>query len=111
MALFCAVLPLNIIFGWSVIIILLENNTSWACFEGFGLNDIFQKYAECKILVRSWFKISADVFGSLTTWNIDVSSAKGLTVDFRFSDKSLMWIRKNKGPSIDPCGTPALTSA
>ena len=35
---------------------------------------------------------------------------KSLTVDFRFSDKSLMQIRKNKGPSIDLCGTPALTS-
>ena len=36
---------------------------------------------------------------------------RNLTVDFRFSDKLLMQIRENKGPSIGPCGTPALTSA
>ena len=40
---------------------------------------------------------------------MDVSFTKCLTVDFRFLDKSLMQIRKNKGPSIDPCGTPAFT--
>ena len=42
--------------------------------------------------------------------NIDVSSAKSLTVDFTLSDKTLMYLRENKEPSIDPCGTPALTS-
>ena len=33
-------------------------------------------YAHSEILVRSWFKISADLLGSLTAWNIDASSLK-----------------------------------
>ena len=90
LTLFCAMLPLNIIFGWFAFVALLENGTSWACFEEYGLNDIFNLYAHSEILGRSWFKISADLLGFLTIWIIDVSSAKRLSVDFRFSDKSLM---------------------
>ena len=63
---------------------------SWDCFKGSGLNDIFHLYAHSKILVGSWFKISTDALGSLTIWNIDVLFSKSLTIDFRFSDKSLM---------------------
>ena len=33
-----------------------------------------------------------------------------LTVDMISTDRSLIKIRKKRGPEIDPCGTPALTS-
>ena len=40
----------------------------------------------------------------------EVSSANILTFDSRFSGRSFIKIRKNKGPKIDPCGTQATTS-
>ena len=64
------------VLGWFIFVALLENNTSWACFQGSKLNYIFYLYAHSEILVRLLFKISADVLGSLTTWNIEISSAK-----------------------------------
>ena len=49
------------------------------------------------------------MLGSFTTEKRDVSSAKSLTVEVIFSDKSLIYTKKNRGPKMDPCGTPALT--
>ena len=46
---------------------------------------------------------------SLTTEKIDVSSANNLAVDEMPLVRSLMYIKKNKGPKIEPCGTPAST--
>ena len=46
---------------------------------------------------------------SLTTEKIDVSSANNLAVDEMSLVRSLMYIKKNKGPKIEPCGTPAST--
>ena len=41
----------------------------------------------------------------------DVSSAKSLVVDDNPQLRSLIYIKKNKGPRTDPWGTPAETSA
>ena len=49
------------------------------------------------------------MLGSFTTEKRNVSSAKSLTVGVVFSDKSLIYSKKNRGPKMDPCGTPALT--
>ena len=49
------------------------------------------------------------MLGSFTTEKRDVSSAKSLTVQVNFSDKSLIYAKKNRGPKMDPCDTPALT--
>ena len=38
-----------------------------------------------------------------------MSSAKSFGFVLRLSDKSLIYIRKNNGPKIEPCGTPAST--
>ena len=46
---------------------------------------------------------------SFTTEKRDVSSAKSLTVEVKFSDKSL-YTKKNRGPKMDPCITPALSA-
>ena len=48
---------------------------------------------------------------SVTTEKRDVSPANNLAFDLRPSGKSLMYIRKSKGPRTEPCGTPALTSS
>ena len=39
----------------------------------------------------------------------DVSSTNNSTLDDKLSHKSLIKIRNNNRPNIDPCGTPALT--
>ena len=38
-------------------------------------------------------------------------SGNNLGFDAKFSDKSLIWIEKNRGPRLDPRETPASTLA
>ena len=45
------------------------------------------------------------------TDNRDVSFTNNFGLDASLSDKSLMYITKNNGLNIDPCGTPALVTA
>ena len=44
------------------------------------------------------------------TENKDVSSANSLAFEDNPSDKSLIYIKNNNGPSMEPCETPLLTS-
>ena len=46
-------------------------------------------------------------FGSCTIVKSEVSSAKSFTLQLKFSVKSFMYIKKKRGPKIEPCGTPA----
>ena len=48
---------------------------------------------------------------SLKTENIEVSSAKSFTLDYRLSDKSLIYIKKCNGQIIEPRGTPVLIAS
>ena len=50
-----------------------------------------------------------DFVKSRTVEKIDVSSANNLVTETRFSGRSLMYIKKRRGPRTEPCGTPALT--
>ncbi len=93
--------------GWSVSFLFLENNNSTACFSGSGLNDILQSWAHWLINWRSWFISLAASLASRTTVNKDVSSAKSLTLHFKSAVRSFIYTRKNKGPKIEPWGTPA----
>ena len=96
--------------GWSISCLFFERSNSTACFCGSGLNDILQLWAHWLINPRSWFMFSAAAFGSWTTVNNDVSSAKSLTLHFKSAVRSLIYTRKNNGPNIDPWGTPAKIS-
>ena len=49
------------------------------------------------------------MLGPFTTEKRDVSSAKSLAVEVIFSDRSLMYNKRNTEPKTDPFGTPALT--
>ena len=51
------------------------------------------------------------MLGPFTTEKRDASSAKSLTVKVIFSDKSLMYTKKNTRPKMDPFGTPALNGS
>ena len=55
-----------------------------------GLNAIFHWFAHFSISFKSWLRISNENFGSSTTTNKDVSSAKIRTSDFSSSVMSLI---------------------
>ena len=62
------------------------------------------------IFAKSLFSSTADVLLSWITENKDVSSANSLAFEDNPSDKSLIYIKNSNGPSMEPWGTPALTS-
>ena len=49
------------------------------------------------------------MLGSFTTEKRGVLSANSLTVEVIFSDRLLIYTKKNRGPKVDLWGTPALT--
>ena len=95
--------------GWVTFWLLQERTTSWACLVTSGLNDTFHWYAQLEILIESSFSCNDDRLISWTTEQIKVPSAKSLAVGDRFLDKSLIYTKNNRGPKIDPWGTPAST--
>ena len=50
-----------------------------------------------------------DFVKSRTVEKIDVSSANNLVTETSFLGRSLMYIKKRRGPRTEPYGTPALT--
>ena len=89
-------------------IFFLEKITSCAGFLGSGLKSIFHWYAHWEITIRSRFKYLADSLGSWTIEKREVLSANNLAVELSPLGKSLIYIKNNRGPRMDPCGTPAL---
>ena len=83
--------------------------TSCACFLGSGLKLIFHWNAHLFIFAKSLFSSRAEI-KSQTTENKDVSSASSLVFEDNPSEKSLIYIKNNNGPSMEPWGIPALTS-
>ena len=81
-----------------------------ACFLGSGLKLIFYWNAHVFIFAKSLFSSREEVLLSWITENNDVSSAKILIFADNPSDKSLIYIRNNNGPTMEPWATPALTS-
>ena len=77
-------------------------------FLGSGLKSIFHWYAHWEITLRSRFKYLADSLGSWTIEKREVSSANNLAIELSPSGRSLIYIKNNRGPRMDPCGTPAL---
>ena len=84
--------------------------TSCACFLGSGFELIFHWNVNLFIFAKSLFSSRAEVLLSWITENKDVLSAKSLVFEDNPSDKSLIYIKNNNGPSMEPWGTPALTS-
>ena len=97
--------------GWFGLLSFLEKITSCACLLGSGLKLIFHWNAHLFIFFRSSFKFFADKVISWTTENREVSSANSLGFEIRLSKRSLVNIRRKRGPRIYPWGTPALTIA
>ena len=80
---------------------LLENINYQACLLTSGLNDIFHLSVHSDIFCRSLFNTSAGVLLSCTTKNQELS-AKSFTIDFMFSDKSLMYIKRKEWTKTKP---------
>ena len=75
-----------------------------------GLNLSCHLYCHACSCMRSCYSSwqPPTVFTDLYTTQ---SSANSQTVEFVCSARSLMKIRKSRGPSTDPCGTPDFTDA
>ena len=67
-----------------------------------GLNIIFHLKTHSNIFLRSSFNKFADSDKLYTVENNEVSSANNLADDYTFSRRSLMYIKKSRGPNIDP---------
>ena len=89
-----------------VFFILREKITSYACLLGSGLKVIFHLLAQAFILLKSLFRLDADKFIFSTAGKSETWSAKSLKFVVWPSERSLIYIKNNKGPRIDPCGTP-----
>ena len=84
--------------------------TSCACFFESGLKLIFHWNAHLFIFPKLLFSSRSEVLLSWITENKDMLSANNLAFEDNPSDKSLIYIKNNNGPSMDPWGTPTLTS-
>ena len=94
------------IIGWAIFEFFQENNTSCVGLLESELSDTFQLYAHLEIISRSSVRLLVLSSLLLTTEKKEVSSANNLTLDFNPPGKLLIYIRKNKGPKMDPWGTP-----
>ena len=78
--------------------------TSCACFFGSGLKLIFHGKAHLFIFAMSLFSSRAEVLLSWITENKDVLPANSLAFEDNPSDKLLIYIKNNNGPSMEPWG-------
>ena len=62
------------------------------------------------IFAKLLFSSTAEVLLTWITENKDILSANSLAFEDNPSDKLLIYIKNNNGPSMEPWGTPALTS-
>ena len=77
----------------------------------FALREILFGLSHCTIWERSWLMYLSIFLRHLLQYNIFVSSAKWCIKEcVTASCRSLIYTRNNKGPKIDPCGTPLVVS-
>ena len=84
--------------------VLWEKITSCAWLLGSGLKFIFHWLAQEFILHKSLFKLVADIFILSTTEKSEILFAKSLTFVVRPFERSLIQIKNNNEPRMDPCG-------
>ena len=103
----CITLLLNTSGGCDIALDFRLKMTSCACFLGSGLKIIFHWNAHLFSFAKSQFSSRAKL--SWITESKDVSSANSLTFKDNPSDKPLIYIKNNNGPSEEPWETSALT--
>ena len=75
-----------------------------------GLKSTSHLLAQFSIFVRSVFKSFSAILKSLYAFNKIVSSAYKLILLWIVSSRSLIKIKNNRGPRMEPSGTPARSS-
>ena len=95
--------------GWQTFFSFLEKITSCVCLLGSGLKLNFHWKAHRFILERSLLSSKVVITESWITKKREVSSAKSLVLEDKPSAKSLIHIKNNHGPRMQPWETPALT--
>ena len=83
----------------------------WVCLLASGLNFIFHWYANSYIFCKPLFWSFLEILTSWTTKNKKVSSVTNLHSLLSPTDKSLTYIRKKRGQSIQHLGAPKRMSA
>ena len=100
------ILSLNLRVGSWISDRFLEKTISVACFQASGLKDIFQEYAHLDIKYRSSLSYRR-TNTILHYWKYWCINSKKYMFDCIPSGISLIKIRKERGPNIEPWGTPA----
>ena len=95
-------IPPKDIGGWLGLMFLLEKMISTACLLISGLNFIFHWFAQAVILSRSLVRVKCACSTSFTLIKRDASSANSFMLDEIPSARSLMYIRKRRGPNTEP---------
>ena len=81
-----------------------------ACLLGSGLKLIFNWKAQSLLNSRSVLISLAEALTSWTTENKEMSSANNFCSLLRSFDQSLIYIANNRGPRVEPWGTPTRVS-
>ena len=87
----------------------LERISFWACWLRSGLKLILHLKTHCFILERSLLSFEIVITDTWITENREVLPAKILVRENKASAKSLIYIKNNNGPKMEPWGAPALT--
>ena len=93
-------LLLNTSVGCDIALDFRLKMTSCACFIESELKLIFHWNVHLFIFVKSLFSSRSEVLLSWITENKDVSSTNSLAFEDNPSNKSLIYIKKNNGPSV-----------
>ena len=95
--------------GWSSFLAFLLDMISFVCLVKLGLKTTFYWKAQLLVTVKSLFRIAAFNWMSLSTEKRDLLSAQSLKFEDTPFDESLMQLKNNNTPKIEPWRTPALT--
>ena len=77
------------------------------CLDKSELKALFHWNTHSEILFKLSFNCFVDKSTSWTTEKMNVSS-KSFVIDDKFLVRSLLYIKKKRGPKIEPCGTQSI---
>ena len=92
------------------------NSFSWkynflSLLRNIRIEGHFPLMSSFRYFFKSLFRWYWDKLTSFTTEKREVSSAKSFAVEERLLLRSFIYIKKRRGPKMDPWGTPAVTGS
>ena len=82
---------------------ILVKTTFWVCLAESELKTIFYCSPHCQIFLSHYIAHILQIHILQISENKEVSSANSFTLLVKLSTISLIYIRKNNGPNIEPC--------